>query len=98
MDNKTIPETIRDQIGQQALFMIGTKHLVGADRSLAIRISCRGAKANLITITLNGLDLYDMKFEKMWGGKFKLIGEESNVYCEDLNKMIETHTGLCTHL
>lgn len=98
MDSMTIANTIKDQLGRMTLMMIGTKQLAAIQNGIRIVHSCRGSKTNRIEITLNGLDLYDMKFIKVWGQKVNTIAEVENVYCDQLHEMIEQHTGLYTRI
>lgn len=98
MDNKTISMTIAKQIGNKALMMIGTKNIFEIDNGLMIKHSCRGSKTNVIKITLNGSDLYDMEFIKTHGAKINTIAKEEDIYCDMLCDMIEKHSGLYTHL
>lgn len=58
-------------------------------------------KANVIKITLNGSDLYDVEFWKRGRLNTKTMtvpnakaGEFSDVYAEDLKEIIENYTGL----
>lgn len=57
--------------------------------------------ANLVEITLNGSDLYDVKFikvgrlnKKTWEVPTKVTGEFSDVSVENLMDVIEDFTGL----
>jgi hypothetical protein len=93
-----LANVIAKQIGKRAMVMIGAKSLVAIENGLRIRHSCRGSKTNIIEITLNGLDLYDMRFRKTHGAKIREIGEENDVYCDQLCDMIEKYSGLYTHL
>ena len=93
-----IANVIRKQLGSQALMMIGTKAVYATENGLQIKHSCRGSKTNVIKITLNGLDLYDMEFGKVRGDKYKVIADVKDVYCDQLHEMIEEHSGLYTHL
>ena len=93
----TIANTIRDQIGHKALYMLGAQNLGGGENYLSFKI--RGSnKVSHIKITLNGKDLYDMEFIKVRGTTMKKVNVENDVYAEDLNKMIEKNTGLYTSL
>ena len=54
--------------------------------------------ANIMYVTLNSLDTYDVKICKFKGLDVKTIKEESNVYAEDLRRFFENTTGLATSL
>jgi hypothetical protein len=49
---------------------------------------------NMFTCTLNGMDLYDLKFEYVHGTKVKLVKEYNNIYCDQLIDLFESATGL----
>ncbi len=78
--------------------MIGTKRIFTIEKGLRINLSCRGAKANRIEITLNPLDYYDMKFYRVRAGEVKEVASEEDVFCGDMHDIIEKHTGLYTRL
>ena len=89
----TIAETIRSQIGHQAMFMMGAKNLIAHKNGLSFRI--RGSKAvNYIKITLNGLDLYDMEFGKIHGFNYKVVDTLNGAYDDMIHAVIERRTGL----
>lgn len=93
----SIAATIGDQIGHKALYMLGAKNLVNHGDALSFRI--RGSKAvNYIKITLNGMDLYDMEFGKIWGDKYTVKATHNDVYNDMLHSLIEKETGLYTSL
>ena len=54
--------------------------------------------ANIMYITVNELDLYNVKIGKFKGLDLKTIKEESNVYANDLRSIFESTTGLATNL
>jgi len=55
----------------------------------------KGSKiANIIYVTLNDLDLYDVKIEKFRGTESKTVTEVTNAFAEDLKKIFESSTGL----
>jgi len=92
-------ETIRQQIGGKALYMLGAKNFsFDADGSLSFRI--RGSKkVNYIKVTLDrGMDLYNMELGKIWGYNYKVVAEETGLYFDMLCTMIEKHSGLYTSL
>ena len=95
--NMEIATTIKNQIGNKALFMLGAKNLCATDRGFSLRI--RGSKkVNYIKITLNGMDLYDMEFGKVHGANYKVVATEDGIYNDMLHSLIEKNTGLYTSL
>jgi hypothetical protein len=51
-------------------------------------------KVNMVKITLNGLDLYDIEFLNSHGANLKTVSVENDVYAEDLVSFFERNTGL----
>lgn len=95
--SKEIAETIIQQLGRKALFMLGAHTLIHGtfDNMPGLLFSIKGSKVKHITIVLNGADLYNMTFQD---GRGKRETKEENVYAEDLKKTITKHTGLYTSL
>jgi len=93
----SVASIIRDQISGKTLFMLGAKNLLAHENALSFRI--RGSKAvNYIKITLNGSDLYDMEFGKVWGTKYTVKATHNDVYNDMMHNLIEKETGLYTKL
>jgi hypothetical protein len=92
-----VANTIRDQIGHKAMYMLGAKNLGTNGDDLSFRI--RGSKAvNYIKVKLNGKDLYDMEFGKVWGHNYKVVATHNDVYADMMHDLIESETGLYTKL
>ena len=94
----TIANTIKDQIGPKALYMIGAKNLMGFENGLGFKIGRNNKKVNFVKITLNGLDLYDTEYGWYHGYKYTVRATENNLYFDMLHKSIESNTGLYTSL
>ena len=93
----SVANTIREQIGHRALFMLGAKNLIDHGDALSFRI--RGSKAvNYIKITLTPADLYDIEFGKVWGSKYTVKSTVESYYVDMLHTAIEEATGLYTSL
>lgn len=93
----SIAKTIYNQIGGPAFYMLGALNFTGSSDSLNFKI--RGSqKCNYIKITLNALDLYNIKYYKIRGTTCKLVSEETDLYFDMLHKSIERNTGLYTSL
>lgn len=75
--------------------MIGAKNFASSDNGNSLSFRFKGSKkANYVKITLNGLDLYDVEFGKIWNLTYKVKGESSNIYADSLKSVIEDFTGL----
>lgn len=113
-NNMAIAETIRQQLGGgRFTAMTGAKNFVAIDNGLRFRIGRNASKANMVEITLNGLDLYDIKFIKYTPYSFKIkadgtfketkesvktVAEFSDYYGDMLQAVFTKVTGMYTHL
>jgi len=93
-----IAQTIVQQLGHKALFMIGAKNLIAGKDYLQMRLGRNAGNWNALKIALNGLDLYDMTFYKI--RKLTVTKEKTvdNIYCDQLHDIIESETGMATSL
>lgn len=93
-----IAQTIAQQLGRKALFMIGAKNLMAGKDYLQMRLGRNSGGWNALKIALNGLDLYDMTFYKI--RKLTVTKEKTvdNIYFDQLRDIIETETGMRTSL
>lgn len=93
MSDLIVPNTIKEQLGHKALYMLGAKNLAGAENYLVFKIS-NCPKISHIRIKLNSLDLYDIEFLKVRGNECSTVKTSSNIYADDLHQTIEQATGL----
>jgi hypothetical protein len=92
-DDLSVANTIKQQIGGRALFMLGAIHFVGDSDSLRFKI--RGSRiATHITIRLEPSDTYTMIFDKVRGVEIKKVAVHEGVYFDGMNQIIESVTGL----
>ena len=95
-----VAETILEQLGgNKFCMMTGAKNLGGTENSLSMRIGRNSSNSNYLKITLNMMDLYDVKFSKLTR-KFeeKSVTEYNDVFCDSLVEVFERHTGMYTKL
>ena len=100
MSNLIVAETILKTLGGNKFrMMTGAKNLAGDENSLSIRIGRNSSNSNYLKITLNSMDLYDMKFCKLTR-KFeeKSVTEYCDVYNDMLTDVFTEHTGMYTKL
>ena len=100
MSNLTVAKTILEHLGgNKFCMMTGAKNLAGDENSLSMRIGRNSSNSNYLKITLNSMDLYDMKFCKLTR-KFeeKSVTEYSDVYNDMLTDVFTEHTGMYTKL
>lgn len=62
--NTQVAQTIIEQLGPQFSMMTGVRTFVAGENGVKFRIGKNASKANLVKITLNGKDLYDVEFIK----------------------------------
>ena len=100
MSNLIVAETILKTLGGNKFrMMTGAKNLAGDENSLSMRIGRDSSNSNYLKITLNSMDLYDMKFCKLTR-KFeeKSVTEYCDVYNDMLTDVFTEHTGMYTKL
>jgi hypothetical protein len=99
MNKLKIANTIRDQLGEGALFMLGAVNLMGGPTGLRFRI--RGCdKISHIEITLASDGTYTVIFSK-WSMKIlghRTVSVHREVYPDNLHGLIERITGLSTRI
>lgn len=100
MNDKTIALTILSQIGGNRFCnMIGVKQNSVIPNGLRCKFKAKARnKATGVDILLNGKDLYDMKFFRIWGANKTAIAEFNDLYAEDLEETFSAATGLATRL
>jgi hypothetical protein len=92
----SIAKTILEQIGgNKFCAMIGVKQLGDTGNGLSVKWKAKSKDgSNYLNIELNGLDLYDLKFKRIWGTDITDKKELNNIYAEDLMDIFEDTTGL----
>ena len=111
----TVTAEILHQLGgNKFIVMTGAKNLVALDNGIRFKIGKNSSRANMVEITLNGLDLYDVKFINYTPYKIKVdynkgtvketqestkvLKEYKDIYCDMLQELFTSFTGLYTHL
>ena len=100
MSNLIVAEEIlRTLGGNKFRAMTGAKNFGGTENSLSMRIGRNSSNSNYLKITLNSMDLYDMKFSRVSpkGGE-RSITEYNGVFNDMLDDMFTAHTGMYTSL
>lgn len=88
---------IAQQIGKQALFLMGAKQLIASDNALLIKIGRNAKNVSFIKVELNANDLYNITFSNVRSTTIKTLAEVKDVYCDQLHPVIEKNTGLYLH-
>ena len=96
--DKTVAATIAQQIGHKALVMIGASNICAGDNCIVMKIGRNSKGWNYLKIALNGLDLYDMTFQRIRNCKIADEKVINDIYHDQLCDIIERETGLNTSL
>ena len=113
MSDLRVANTILSQLGgNKFIVMTGSKNFVCDASSITMHLAKNCSKANRLKITLNGKDLYDMRFYRYTaprystrGGEFKtypekvtVVKEYNDVFADQLQELFTSVTGMYTHL
>ena len=106
-----IADIILEQLGgNKFLAMTGANHLVSDGNTLRMNLPKNASKANRLRITLNADDTYTMNFFKFTAGRLNKktfawtedkkvdVKEIKGVYCDMLQDIFTSVTGMYTHL
>ena len=94
--DSTIAQTLLQQIGRSALFMLGAKDFVLLEKGLRFRIGRNSKGVNRLTITLDPSDTYIVEAEYVRAAKHRVVERCENVYVDSLHSVIEAMTGMRT--
>lgn len=91
---------IFNQMGGKGIIkaFCGTKYFTYSSEDYSAGFDFKGSKKfTHVTIKLNSLDLYDIRFVKC--GKFEIKAEKTinNIYADQLVELFEKETGLYLH-
>lgn len=93
-----VQETILQQLGgRKFIAMTGASCYADGENTLVVKFK-GSQKANIMYVTLNGLDLYDVKIAKYSGLNVKTIDETENADAEMLAPLFTKVTGLYTSI
>ena len=92
-------EIYRTLGGHKFVVMTGAKNFIDLKNGIRMKIGRNKTNANWMEITLNSLDLYDVRFSRVspMGGE-RSVTEYNNVYNDSLVDVFEKHTGMYTSL
>lgn len=90
----SVAKIILQQLGGQGklVVMTGANNFVAFSNGVSFKLKSR--KANYVKITLNGNDLYDIQFQKLFGMKSKVVAEYNDIYFDQLIPIVEKETGM----
>ncbi len=77
--------------------MVAADNFVMEEQALAFRFK-GNRDVNHVRISLNGSDLFDLKFGRIRGGSYKDVSEHSDIFVENLAETFRSATGLETRV
>jgi hypothetical protein len=95
MKDPQIAQTIAQQLGGlgRLKYMVGGHTFADVGNGLSFKF--KGSKvANYMKVTLTPLDTYNVELGKIWGQKYTIKREVSNVYFDQLKEIFEDTTKL----
>ena len=94
-----VAQTILTQLGgNRFIAMTGSKQFMAGENFLRMRLSRNKSGANMLKISLNSLDTYDLEFIKVAKNDFKTVKTVRGVYNDMLQEIFTSETGLYTKL
>jgi hypothetical protein len=96
-----IAQTILEQLGgRRFIAMTGARDFLDCGNALKFRIPGNIAqkRINLVMITLNGSDLYDVEFGRLWKMNYKPVEKHDDVYFDELQPLFTQVTGMYVRL
>ena len=87
-------QIIVNQLGGMGKLKAFTGAYLFATNGHNVTFRIKNRKVNAINITLNGKDLYDLKFMRVRGTNIKLIKEYNDIYFDQLIPLFEETTGM----
>lgn len=98
----TVAQTILAQIGGgRFLAMTGAKDLMSFDNGNGLQFRLprfEGVKINSVRIKLDPSDTYTVTFGRIHGLKYTVISEHDGIYCDMLQDLFVSKTGLAVSL
>lgn len=90
----SVARIILQQLGGQGklVVMTGANNFIAFSNGVSFKLKSK--KANYVKITLNGNDLYDVQFQKLFGMKSKVVAEYNDLYFDQLIPIVEKETGM----
>lgn len=104
MTDMTVANTILEQLGGRRFqVMTGAKHFTGSETGLSFKLPRSKDGANVVRITLTAMDLYDIETvsvrkSRTKGLTFTTKTERDGIYCDQLQEVFTSITGLATRL
>ena len=91
-----VADTIIEQVGRRAFFMMGAKRFVAIEDGLHFKVGRNSKQVNLVEVKLNASDLYDVRFMWVTVRGVTVKSEHNGVYAESLHAVLKEGTGMDT--
>jgi hypothetical protein len=98
MELTTAKTILRQLGGNRFLAMTGTKNLTGSETALSMKLARNKSGATHLRVTLDPSDTYTMEFIRVHGVKCSTVRVDSGVYCDQLQDVFTSTTGMYTRL
>ena len=99
MTNKTVAIEIYRQLGGNRFkVMTGASNFACDNNMFICKIPMKKDRISHIKITLNAMDTYDIDFISAYGGELKTISRHEGIYCDMLQDVVSSRTGLALQL
>ena len=97
--DQEIAQVILQQLGgNKFLAMTGAHNLIAIESGLQLTLRTNQAKAKFMTVKLNSMDTYDVKFSKISKNSLVTVAQESGLYDDMLQDYFTEITGYNTRL
>jgi hypothetical protein len=98
-----VAKTIIEQLGGgRFAAMTGARNFVAlsaafnGEDGVQFSIGRNAKRVNKVVVTLNGRDLYDVRFWNVTRARCTQVAEYNDVYCDSLRTVFESATGMYT--
>jgi hypothetical protein len=91
-------EILRQMGGSKFIVMTGSYNFIADGNTLCMKLRRNKSRANILYITLNSMDTYDMRFAQFSGTDVKDLRIVEGVYDDQIQEIFTDVTGMYTHL
>ena len=98
MNQKQALTVIKQLGGNGFKVMTGAKYFINGPDGLSFMIGQNCHRINGVRIQLELTDVYTVEFLRMNKKGVTIVSKHENVYCSELRKLFEEHTGMYTSL
>lgn len=97
--SKQVADTIIEQLGGRMFqMMTDAKNFRYFDNGVVFKIGRNCRNISFVRVSLNGRDLYDVDFMKVYAGNVKTAASVTDIYFDQLQSTFTENTGMYTRL